>query len=92
MTMIAIGSTLLGAVLGLRFKVLILLPVSLIGLMSIALTKILHQTSVSGAILAGMLFVCLIQLGYLVGLFARYVLAGSRLRAPTAVRSQAAQN
>jgi hypothetical protein len=78
MTMFMISGTLLGAVLGLRFKVLVLLPAIIIGTVSLAAVAFLHGNAVSTTAFAMMAWALALQFGYLTGLFTRFVLAVSR--------------
>jgi hypothetical protein len=78
MTMLMISGTLLGAVLGLRFKVLVLLPAIIIGTVSLAAVAFLHGNAVSTTAFAMMAWALALQFGYLTGLFTRFVLAVSR--------------
>jgi hypothetical protein len=80
MAMIIIFSALLGAVLGTRFKVFILLPVSGCGMLAAAIGGMTYGASLAWSLmLAGAVAVAL-QLGYLGGLATRFVMVAARLR------------
>jgi hypothetical protein len=78
MTTLLISGTLLGAVLGLRFKVFVLFPAILIGAVILAAIELLRGDSVSAIALAIMAWALSLQFGYLAGLFTRFVVAASR--------------
>jgi hydrogenase/urease accessory protein HupE len=85
MVAIGIGSMLLGAVLGVRLPVLVLLPVIFIGLIIIAAITALN--GLAAPVLTAAIYVVVLQLGYLGGLFVRFALAASRIRTHRVVRS-----
>jgi hypothetical protein len=93
MPALAIICSLVGAVLGLRFKVMILLPVIVIGLIAITSFDIARGTplAVSEAAVA----TTATQLGYLCGAALRRLLAayhiGAARRDPASTRTQADQ-
>jgi hypothetical protein len=78
MTILLISGTLLGAVLGLRFKVLVLLPAIAIGAVSLAAVAVLHGNAVPMTAFAMMAWALALQFGFLTGLFSRFILAVSR--------------
>jgi hypothetical protein len=92
MVLIGIGSALLGLVLGLRLKVLVLLPTTVFGLVIFALVAAVGGTSAYVAALGAVLYVVVLQLGYLGGLFTRFVLAATRIRTHNSARSSAVRN
>lgn len=78
MTMLMIGGALLGATLGLRFKVLVLLPVTFIGVSGTVIFAILYQSSVAATIVLVVALATTLQAGYFAGLFVRFVLVAAR--------------
>src|SRR5437868_5606427 len=78
MLMIALCSSLVGAVLGTGFRVWVLFPAMMLGLLSVAALATLKGSTVSWAITAAMACVIPIQLGYLGGLFTRFCMAAVR--------------
>jgi hypothetical protein len=78
MISIALCSSLVGATLGMRLRVFVLLPVGLIGGVMVAVATALGgatASSVVGDIAVGI--ICL-QMGYLGGLLTRFCLAAAR--------------
>ncbi|MGY4626725.1 hypothetical protein [Bradyrhizobium sp. USDA 4486] len=88
MVPVALFSFLVGAVLAWRFRVWILVPVTLLAAIAATLLALLHgedfASTLSQAFLAG----ALTQIGYGFGLVGRHVLAV--LRTPSATRSRTA--
>jgi hypothetical protein len=82
MVLMSIGGALLGAVFGLRFKVLVLLPAILLGATSIAVIGTMLGTPISTIVINTMACNFALQLGYLAGLFCRFVMVGARARVP----------
>ena len=79
MVMIALCSSLIGAVLGTRLRVLVLLPVMAFGLaLVVAVAAINGSTATSAIVAASVLAVCL-QLGYVGGLLTRLCMTAARL-------------
>jgi hypothetical protein len=78
MTTIAILGGLLGAVFGLRFKVLILVPAILLGMIVVTATGLTRGDGTLAILLAAALVATALQLGYLGGIFTRFVMAASR--------------
>jgi hypothetical protein len=79
MVMIAICSSLIGAVLGTRLKVLVLFPAIGIGVALIAAATAITGADVSAAIVQGLVLTICLQFGYLGGLLTRFSLSASRL-------------
>jgi hypothetical protein len=79
MIMVAIGSALVGAVFGQRFKVLALLPINLFFIACTGVLLVVDVLSATTALWAVLAHVLPAQLGYLGGLFLRYVLVASRV-------------
>jgi hypothetical protein len=87
MVMIALCSSLIGAVLGTRLRVLVLFPVTLLGLALVtAVCAVNGSTITSGIGAAAVLAVCL-QLGYLGGLLTRLSMTASRATPHRSLRS-----
>jgi hypothetical protein len=91
MVMIALCSSLIGAVLGTRFRIHVLLPAAVLGLMIVAAVAALKGSAASSAITAAIVFVITLQLGYLGGLFTRFCLAAARLASYRSLRSTIAR-
>ena len=73
MSTLALLSFLVGALLGMRFKVLILIPVGL-AINAVVVIAIARGDALSTMLLADALVLCCLQLGYLGGIFTRYTL------------------
>lgn len=80
MAMVAIGGALIGAVFGLRFKVLVLLPAILVGTLSLAVVGIALGSAISTIVINIIAWACALQSGYLVGLFTQFVMVEARAR------------
>ena len=78
MVMIALCSSLIGAVLGIRFRVQVLFPAVVFNLMTVATVAAFKGSAVSSAILAIIVSVTSLQIGYFGGLFTRFCMAASR--------------
>jgi hypothetical protein len=92
MVMIALCSSLIGAVLGTRFRIHVLFPAAMLGLVIVAATAVLKGSAASSAIAAAAIFVIALQLGYLGGLFTRFCLAAARLASHRSLRSTTARS
>ena len=87
MVMIAICSSLIGAVLGTRLRVVALFPAMLLGFALVLVVAVINGTPASSAFgTAAILAICL-QLGYFGGLATRYCLTLSRVISERPVRS-----
>jgi hypothetical protein len=86
MIQLAISSFLVGAVFGLRFKVMVVMPLTVIGGLAIGLVSLLtgHTDSVVLLILA---FAGALQAGYMFGSFTRFTMAAMRVRGEEPARS-----
>jgi hypothetical protein len=80
MTILAMTAMLVGAVLGMRFKVLILAPAFLIGSVTILGTGLAQNNSLWSILLGMVLVMAALQMGYLAGTVIRFVIAGARVR------------
>ena len=78
MVMIAICSSLIGAVLGTRLRVLVLLPVSAFGLALVVAVAAINGLSAASAITAASVLAVCLQLGYVGGLLTRLCLTMAR--------------
>ena len=78
MLILSLISLLAGALLGMRFKVLILVPAICLALLAILAVGISSSVSFSFIALAMVLAAACLQLGYLIGIAARYAMAGAR--------------
>lgn len=79
MVMIALSSSLIGAVLGTQYKVLILFPVALAGAALIALVAIFKGSAIAEAMTAIGIWVVCLQFGYFGGLLTRFCLEATGL-------------
>jgi hypothetical protein len=77
MSMLALLSFLIGALLGMRFKVLILIPIGL-AITAVVVIAIARGDGLSTMLLAEALVLCCLQIGYLGGLLTRYMLVLAR--------------
>jgi hypothetical protein len=92
MVMIALCSSLIGAVLGTHYKVHVLFPAAVAGMALIAAVALLRGSTPSTTLFAlGSWTVCL-QLGYLGGLFTRYCLEAAGLAPQRSLHSTIARN
>jgi hypothetical protein len=87
MVMIAICSSLIGAVLGTRLKVLALLPAMLVGFALVLAVALINDAPASTALGAAAVWAICLQLGYCGGLLTRYCLTGSQMTSERPVRS-----
>ena len=87
MVMIAICSSLIGAVLGTRLKVLVLFPAILLGLALVLAVAAIKGAPASSALGAGVVLAIGLQLGYFGGLLTRYCLTAGRVIAERPLRS-----
>lgn len=92
MVMIALCSSLIGAVLGTRFKVYALFPATMLGLLLVAATAVFRGAPLASAISAAMVWTTSMQAGYMGGLLTRFSLVASRLPAHRSLRSTTAQS
>ena len=87
MVMIAICSSLIGAVLGTRLRVLALFPAMLVGFALVLAVATFHNSPASKAFGAAVVWAICLQLGYFGGLLTRYGLTMSRATSDRPVRS-----
>jgi hypothetical protein len=78
MSNIAILTFLLGTVLGLRFRILVLLPVSLVGGLNAVLVTLLVGGSLFAAVTSALALVAAVQIGFLFGSLVRFSVAAAR--------------
>jgi len=67
-----------GAVLGLRFKVLVLVPAMGLAIIAITATGMAHGYGLAAVLTAGVLALICVQIGYIGGLLARYAMTLAR--------------
>ena len=79
MTMFTMTAVLIGAVLGQRFKVLILAPAIVISLAVILAFAIAHHNNLWSTLLVMALITTALQIGYLGGIVTRFVIAAARV-------------
>ena len=87
MIMIALCSSLIGAVLGMRFKVQVLFPAAILGCSIVVAVALLKGSSMSSIIIAAIISVTSLQIGYLGGLLTRFYIAASRTTSDDSLRS-----
>ena len=78
--MLAMTAMLIGAVLGLRFKVLILVPATIIGSAAALAVGMAYGKNVWSILLDMVLVIAALEMGYLGGTVIRFVIAGTRVR------------
>ena len=83
MTMLATLAILLGGVLGLRFRILILLPVMGIGLPVILAFEFTRADGLFHVVLAAVLTVVGLQIGYVLGAIGSQFMPGRKDERPT---------
>jgi uncharacterized membrane protein len=87
MVMIALCSSLIGAVLGTRFRVHVLFPAVLLGLVIVAIVAVIKETSFTSALAAVAIYAVSLQFGYLGGLFVRFCMTAVRTPSHRSLRS-----
>jgi hypothetical protein len=87
MVMIALCSSLIGAVMGTRLRVQVLFPAATLGCGMIAAVAVLKGSTVSSAIVASVVCVISLQIGYLGGLLTRFYMAASRVASDRSLHS-----
>ena len=92
MVMIALCSSLIGAVLGIRFRVYVLFPAAMLGLLIVATIAAFKGSALSSAVVAAIACVISLQIGYLGGLFTRFCMTASRVAFHRPLRSTVAGN
>ncbi len=80
MVLMSIGGGLLGAVFGLRLNVLVLLPAIALGVLGIAGIGAVDGVAISTILIDAVVWALTLQLGYLGGLFCRFVMVATRTR------------
>jgi hypothetical protein len=78
MTILILFSLLIGAVLGMRFRVLILGPIILTSAVAIFVGGAAAGFDLSGLSLAAVLVIVFLQIGYFSGIITRYTMALAR--------------
>lgn len=91
MVMIALASSLFGAVLGIRFRIHILAPAVMLGLVLVASVAVLKGSTFASPGTAAIVFVIALQIGFLGGLFTRFCLVAARLSFNRSLRSTVAR-
>ena len=92
MVMIALSSSLIGAVLGIQYKVLVLLPVAIAGATLVAMVAVFKGSAIVAAMTAIGVWVICLQFGYLGGLLTRYCLQATGLVPERSLHSNIAPN
>ena len=78
MIQLAISSFLVGAVFGLRFKVIAVLPLTVVGGFATVAVSLLLGHEAAAVVLSLLAFAVALQAGYLFGSFTRFTLAALR--------------
>jgi hypothetical protein len=92
MVMIALCSSLIGAVMGTRYRVQVLFPASALGFVIVGVVAAFEGSAVSLAIVAAIVCVVSLQIGYLGGLFTRFCMVASRVASHRVPRSTTARS
>lgn len=92
MTMLAIVTILVGAVLGLRFKFLILLPITGVFVAAIVAEAVARSDSAGHVALAAVLVMVGLQVGYLAGVATRCLMVLARTPSRETVRQHPARS
>ncbi|SDT59433.1 hypothetical protein [Bradyrhizobium canariense] len=79
MVMIALCSSLIGAVLGTRFRVQVLFTAAMLGFVTVAAIAAVKSSSLLSVIAAEFVYAMSLQIGYLAGLFAQACMMAARL-------------
>lgn len=87
MIMVALCGLLVGATLGTRFRVQVLLPATVLGLVVVAATAPLAGLTLSSAIMAAFLSTASLQIGFLGGLLTRLCITLARVQSRRLPRS-----
>jgi hypothetical protein len=92
MVMIALCSSLIGATLGTRFRVLVLFPAIAAGVALLTAAAILKGSTPSAAVTAVIVWTICLQLGYLGGLLTRVCLEATGLAPQRSLHSTNARS
>ena len=92
MVMIALSSSLIGAVLGVQYKVLVLFPVAIAGAMLVAMVAVFKGSTIAEAMMAIGAWVICLQFGYFGGLLTRFCLEATGLAPQRSLRSTITHN
>jgi hypothetical protein len=87
MIMIALCSLLVGAVMGTRFRVQVLFPAAALACATVTIMGLLRGSSASSIVVAALVGVTTLQIGYLGGLLTRFYMAASRIASRRPLRS-----
>jgi hypothetical protein len=87
MVMIALCSTLIGAVLGTRYRVQVLFPAAVFSLLIVVGVAVFEASAISSALVAAIVFVVGLQIGYLGGLLTRFYMLAARIPRHRLLRS-----
>jgi len=91
MIAVTFGGLLLGAVLGTRFRVFVIIPAAIFGLILVALVAVVKGAAISSVVIAIVTYAISLQIGYLVGLFTRYLMVATRAALHRSWRSDVAR-
>ncbi len=92
MVMIALCSSLVGAVLGTTFRVKVLFPAAMLGLVVVAAVAALKGSALSTAVAAAILCTVCLQFGYLGGLLTRFCMTAATTASHRPMRSTTARS
>jgi hypothetical protein len=92
MIMVALSGLLFGAVLGTRFKVQVIYPAATLGLVVLVSVAVFKGSAISSALLAAIVYVISLQIGYLGGLFTRFCMVAARVVLHRSLRSSTARS
>jgi hypothetical protein len=92
MVMIALCSSLIGATLGTRLKVVVLVPAMILGFVLVTAVAAVTGAAVSAAIAAVVVWAIFLQLGYLGGLLTRFCLETTGLVSQRSLHSTIVRN
>jgi hypothetical protein len=82
MLMIALSSSLIGAVFGTRFRVQMLFPAAMLGFVTVAAIAALKGSAVSSTVTAELVYAISLQIGYLGGLLTQVLMTVARVPSP----------
>lgn len=87
MSLIIVSSFLVGAVLGLRFTVMAVVPANVAGALAVVMGAMLLDHSATSVVLAVLGFSAALQGGYMFGSFTRFTLAAMRVARVSTARA-----
>jgi hypothetical protein len=91
MVVVTLGGLLVGAVLGTRFRVLIVIPAAILGVIVITLVSAIESIAIASVVDAAIVYTISLQVGYLGGLFTRFLMVATRAAIYRSSRSHIAR-